>query len=240
MSKNLIFKNGLLIGACVAGLTLSACASSQGGGRYGGVYDYESGGDCNTGASCGAVVAPPVVDSRYGSAQTVIGGQPVSPGVVYTDCSQFGGMNCGAPQVYTPPVAQYPAPAMPISCPTGTTPSGDGSCMQTGGGYNYNYSSTVTTPSYNAGPVDCPAGTTPNGDGTCMQSGGGYDFTTTTSTHAHSSSSGQMADCPAGTTPNGDGTCMEGTGVEIYGNDNTGYTPPTTYTPPPTYLPIRK
>ena len=43
MSGTLILKNGLLAAACVAGLTLTACASSgqSSSSRYGDVYEYE-------------------------------------------------------------------------------------------------------------------------------------------------------------------------------------------------------
>ncbi len=244
MSNALILKNGLLAVTCIAGLTLTACASGQNGSsRYGSVYDYESGGNACQAGPCGPAVAAPV----YGG-QQVIGGQTVSPGVVYTDCSAVSGMNCNPQpaQTYTQPTPAYTPPATtygnPVACPSGTTPNGDGSCMETGGGYDYS-TTTVTTPSYSSGErVPCPSGTTAAGDGSCMQSGSTYDFSsTTTSTYTGSSGyTGEAMPCPAGTTPNGDGTCMEGAGVTIYNNTNTGYVPPATYTPPITYLPIRK
>ncbi len=269
MSNVLTLKKGLMAAVCVGGLTLTACASSQtSGSRYGSVYDYESGGDC--GNACGAVVTPPVSSSRYGS-DTVIGGQAVSPGVVYADCSVVGGMNCGqpAPQpvpVYTQPAPTYTQPAPvytppaytgPVSCPAGTTPNGDGTCMQQGGDYGYTPSTpaysdpapvyTAPTQSYSA-PVACPAGTTPNGDGTCME-GSGYDFSSSSSSSSSStyssSQSGQMGDCPSGTTRANDGSCMmsenSNTNVVIYGSDNNdGYQAPTDYQAPKTYLPYRK
>ncbi len=230
MSGTLILKNGLLAAACVAGLTLTACASGQSSSsRYGSVYDYESGGNSCTGPSCGVVTQP--------YAGPTIGGQPISPGVVYANCGAVSGMNCNQQQnveIYSPPV--NPAP---IACPTGTTSAGNGTCMQSGNAYGY--TSTTTTTNYAGGEIaDCPAGTVSNGDGTCMQSGSSYDFESTTSVYSGTSYSGETADCPAGTTATGNGTCMEVSGgnVEIY--NNTGYTPPSTYTPPTTYLPIRK
>jgi len=241
MSNGLNLKTALMAAVCVGGLTLTACASSQtSGSRYGSVYDYESGGDCGSNA-CGAVVTPPVASTRYGS-ETVIGGQPVSPGVVYADCSVVGGMNCPqpAPQpvpVYTPaPAPTYTPPAYsgPVECPAGTTPNGDGTCMQ-GGDYGYTSSTTTTVaPSY-AEPVSCPSGTTPNGDGTCMQ-GSGYSFSSSSSVTT-TSSSGQMGDCPTGTSRTNDGTCMmSDSNVTIYD----GYQPPAEYEAPKTYRPYRK
>ncbi len=213
MSNAIILKNGLLAVTCVAGLTLTACASGQNGSsRYGSVYDYESGGSACQSSACG----PTSYTAVYGG-QRVIGGQPVSPGVVYADCSVISGMNCNQQQptqIYTPPTPTY-TPSTPTYSPPATT-----------------YGETVA----------CPSGTTAAGDGTCMQSGSSYDFSsTTTSTYTGSSSyTGETAPCPAGTTPNGDGTCMEGSGVTMYNNTTTGYVPPVTYTAPTTYLPIRK
>lgn len=215
--KSTMLKSGMIVGASVVALTLGACASSgANGSRYGNVYDYESGGNCNAGASCGAVVTPPLplpVESRYGST-TVIGGQPVSPGVVYTDCSQVAAMGCGAPAP-APSVAYFP-PSPPsmyysgeaVSCPANTTPAGDGTCMMTGSGY-YTDSTTTTT--------------------------------TTGSGWSGSTSSGGTVDCPANTTRANDGTCIMNSDtsptVTIY--PSTGYVPPVDYTAP-VYLPIRK
>jgi len=253
MSNVLTIKKGLMAAVCVGGLTLTACASSQtSNSRYGSVYDYESGGDC--GNECAAVVTPPVTSSRYGS-DTVIGGQPVSPGAVYADCSVVSGMNCNTQpvqqpvQIYNQPApapvytqsVQTPAYTGPVSCPAGTAPNGDGTCMQSG---DYGYSSSTTqgytapTQGYSE-PAACPAGTTPNGDGTCME-GSGYDYSSSTI-----SSSSEMGDCPTGTTRAGNGSCMmsEGTdsSVVIYGSgSNTGYQAPTDYKAPTTYLPYRK
>lgn len=256
MSGTLILKNGLLAAACVAGLTLTACASSgqSSSSRYGDVYEYESGGSgCNANArDCGLVAQPYTAPQTVYSGQNAysnqtIGGQAVSPGVVYADCSTVGGMNCNQQQVYTPPAYTPPVNTGPMTCPSGTTPAGDGTCMQSGGSYDYSSTTTATTsytgPSYSGETADCPAGTTATGDGTCMESGGSsYDFSSTinsSTSYTGSTYSGEAADCPAGTTATGNGTCMESTGnVEIY--DNTGYTPPSTYTPPVDYLPIRK
>ena len=224
------------------------------------------------------IQAPQTVYSGQNAySNQTIGGQAVSPGVVYADCSTVGGMNCNQQQVYTPPATTYQAPTYsapvntgPVACPSGTTPAGDGTCMQSSGSYDYS-STTTATPSYSSGTsyssgssyssgasyggetADCPAGTTATGDGTCMESGGSsYDFSSTTTsssssysgssyTGSSSSYSGERADCPAGTTATGDGTCMEGTGsTNVEIYNNTGYTPPSTYTPPVDYLPIRK
>ena len=269
MSVTLILKNSLLATACVAGLSLSACASGQhSSSRYGNVYDYESGG---SGGNAGCITNN-AGDSRYGSggntcnfvAQSyappapqvytggqTIGGQPVSPGVVYADCSVVNGMNCNQQQpvtVYTPPATTYSGSSYSTggtaTCPTGTTQAGDGTCMQSGG-TSYDYTAT-TTSSYSTGETaSCPAGTTSAGDGTCMESGGSsYDYSSSTTSTGYSSgssytsgstSSGGTVNCPAGTTATGNGTCMESSGSSDY-----GYTTPSTYIPPTTYLPIRK
>lgn len=240
MSGNNFLKSSIVVGTSVVALTLGACASSGGSGsRYGNVYDYESGsGSCNTGASCGAVVTPPV-ESRYGSTR-VIGGQPVSPGVVYTDCSQTA-MGCGAPAprpqiAYSPPsmrqtpTAEYTSPPSmsysgeAVSCPANTTPAGDGTCMMTGSG-TYTGSTTTTT--------------------TTTGSTGWSGSSSSTSTGwSGSTTSGGTVDCPANTTRANDGTCMMNSGtsptVTIYPTTpSTGYVPPVDYTAP-VYQPIRK
>ncbi|MBL4854998.1 MAG: hypothetical protein JKY25_12285 [Robiginitomaculum sp.] len=168
MSGRNIIKSSMIVGVGVVALTLGACASSgSAGSRYGNVYDYESGGNsCSAGASCGAVVAPPV--TPYTGA--VIGGQAVSPGVIYTDCSRVTNIGCGtSAPVYTQPVQPYipPAPihAGPINCPTGTTSAGDGTCMMTGGGSTY---TGVTHSTTTSSTVHCPTGTTRANDGTCL------------------------------------------------------------------------
>lgn len=226
MSGTLILKNGLLAAACVAGLTLTACASGQSSSsRYGDVYDYESGGNSCYGAACGAVAQEYTAPTAYTG---TIGGQAISPGVVYTDCSLVSGMNCNQQQtveIYSPPVTTG------VICPSGTTTAGDGTCMQAADTYAY----TSTATSYAGETADCPVGTTAAGDGTCMQSGSSYDYASTssssTSTYTGSTYSTGVIDCPAGTSATGNGTCMETT---------SGYTPPVTYIPPTTYLPIRK
>jgi len=176
MSGSIIFKSTMLkscmvVSASVVALTLSACASSgSNSSRYGSVYDYESGGNCNS-ASCGAVVSAPVTPS-YSSTTTVIGGQPVSPGIVYTDCSQVAAMGCGAP--YAPPVPVYTAPVAPapISCPTNTTMVNDGTCVMMTSGSTYtettSSSSGWNSSSSSSGAVSCPSNTTQASDGTCM------------------------------------------------------------------------
>jgi len=233
MSGNKIFKSTMLrssmiVGTSVVALTLGACASSGGNGsRYGNVYDYESGGNCKAGASCGAVVTPPV-ESRYGST-TVIGGQPVSPGVVYTDCSNVAAMGCGAP-----------APT-PVAQPVYTSPP---SMRQTP---RVEYTSPPSM-SYSGAAVSCPVNTTPAGDGTCMMTGSGSYTSSTTTTSSSgwsgSTTSGGTVDCPANTTRANDGTCMMNSGtspsVTIYPTTPVpGYIPPVDYTAP-VYEPIRK
>jgi len=151
-------KSGMVVGASVVALTLGACASSgNNSSRYGSVYDYESGGDCN-GASCGAAVVSAPAATNY-SNTTMIGGQPVSPGIVYTDCSQVAAMGCGAP--YAPPVPVYTAPVAPapIGCPIDTTMASDGTCVMTSSS-GWSTSSTSS--------VSCPSNTTQASDGTCM------------------------------------------------------------------------
>lgn len=204
MSGTLILKNSILAVTCVAGLTLTACASSgsqSSSSRYGSVYDYESGGNgCDT-TSCGAVAQPYAGGQQMSGGQymggtqhmsggQMIGGQAVSPGVVYADCSVVSDMNCNGQQptqVYTQPATTgsdygYSHSTMssttPAQCPTGTTPANDGTCMQSDSS-SYGYSSTPTYPST------------------------GYS-STTTSTHT----SGGAVPCPTGTTAAGDGTCM--------------------------------
>jgi hypothetical protein len=155
--KSPMLKFGMIIGASVAALTLGACASSgSSSSRYGSVYDYESGGSC--GGSCGAVVSQPAAPIHRST--TVIGGQPVSPGLVYTDCSQIAAVGCGAP--YAPPVpAPAPVYTAPVGCPIDTTMASDGTCVMT-----TTSSSSWSTSSTSS--VSCPSHTTQASDGTCM------------------------------------------------------------------------
>jgi len=167
MSGNILFKvpmlkSGMIAGASIVALTLGACASNgSNSSRYGSVYDYESGGSCS-GASCAAVVSPAVAPS-YASTTTVIGGQPVSPGIVYTDCSQVAAMGCGAP--YAPPAPVYTAPVAtaPVGCPVDTTMASDGTCIMT-----TTTSSGWSTSSTSSSTINCPSNTTQASDGTCM------------------------------------------------------------------------
>ncbi len=188
MSGRNKIKSSLVVGAGVVALTLGACASSStAGSRYGSIYEYESGGSaCSAGASCGAVVTPHV-GTAYSPAHTstVIGGQAVSPGVIYTDCSQIGAVGCVAPA----PIYTQPAPlpiqthipthtpttiqAGPINCPTGTRPAGDGTCMITGGGSTYTgitHGATHTTTTTTSGALHCSSGTVRSHSGNCMVS----------------------------------------------------------------------
>ncbi len=149
MSGNSIFNSSVIAIACLAGLTMTACASSSqnNGSRYGNVYDYESGGNCNINP-CGPVVA------QFPAPQ------PVNHAPIYADCSQFT-VGC-APQIYAQP-APLPAPlpprpSIPANCPTGTSPVGDGTCLM-----SMSPPTTVVNTM-----VDCPAGTVSNHDGTCM------------------------------------------------------------------------
>lgn len=251
MSGISILKTGLIISTCMAGLTLSACATNQGNdSRYGGLSEYESGDDCSVNPCGPTITATPAADSRYGS----VGGQTVhTDNVVYADCTQVGAPNCApvAPApVYTAP-APAPAPVYtaptttqysgPISCPVGTKDAGDGTCMQisntsTYSGSTYStapstsYSSTTTTSTYNSGPVDCPAGTKDAGDGTCMMSGDSSTYTGSSAVIFDQQSTTQYADCPSGSVRSASGSCTV----------SSGYAPAPTYTPPTTYLPIRK
>jgi len=149
--KSPLLKSGMIVGASVVALTLGACASGAGNSsRYGSVYDYESGGgSCNGGSSCGAVVSPQVI-SGY-SSTTVLGGQPVSPGIIYTDCGQMVAVGCGAP--YAPPIPVYTAPVVPVGCPIDTIMISDGTCVM------------ITPPPSS---VMCPSNTRQASDGTCM------------------------------------------------------------------------
>ena len=226
--KSTMLKSSMIIGTSVVALTLGACASSgANGSRYGNVYDYESGsGSCNTGASCGAVITPPV-ESRYGSSTTVIGGQAVSPGVVYTDCSQTA-MGCGAPAPrpsvqYSPPsmrqapTAAYSSPPSmsysgeAVSCPSGTTAAGDGTCMMSGSGSYTGSSSTYSSGSTYSG------------------SGSSSAYTGSSSAYTGSSSSyGEPVSCPSGTTKANDGTCMM-SGSGSYTGSSSTYNSGSTY-----------
>lgn len=222
MSGISIFKAGLVAGACVGGLTLSGCATSPDS-RYGGVADYESGGDCYTNP-CG----------------------PVQPSnVVYTDCGTVQAPGCApAAPVYQPPAYQPPLPveqppvveyiappvAAPVDCPVGTTPNGDGSCMMSDMSSTYTHT-TTTTSSYTGETADCPPGTTPAGDGTCLQgSSSSSVYSGSSATIYEHSSATEYADCPAGSVRSASGTCTI----------SSGYTPAPTYTAPTTYLPVRK
>lgn len=264
MSRTLILKNGFLAVACVAGLTLTACASSShsssSSSRYGSVYDYESGGNsCNTNPC--APVAQPYGGQQHvvHGGQQMIGGQAVSPGVVYADCSVVSGMNCNGQQptqIYTPPAPTAPVYTgghtitEPVTCPAGTTTNGDGTCMEASTS-TYEFPSTTTTTSshtsYSGEAAPCPTGTTPNGDGSCMQTGSTFGSHTSSSTYTGSTytgstySSGSTVNCPTGTKASGDGTCMEtSTTAVTYGNTgHTGYVPSVTQGPT-SYLPIRK
>ena len=223
MSGRNIFKSSMIVGAGVVALTLGACASSgSAGSRYGDIYAYESGGSGCVAGACGAVVAPHV-DTIYDATHTgtIIGGQAVSPGVVYTDCSQTSNLGCVTPApIHSQPVQthipQLHTPttihAGPINCPTGTTPAGDGTCMITGSGTSY-------------------TGVTHSGV-THSNITHGSTHTTTTSGALH---------CPSGTTPSHDGTCMVSTPTIVHppAPINTGYHPVEHHTAP-VYLPIRK
>ena len=268
MSGISMLKSGLVLSTCVAGLTLSACASSHGSNSRYGVSEYESGGNCTTNP-CGPTVGAPVVDSRYGS----VGGQTVhTENVVYADCTQYGTPGCApavAPApVYTAPAQTYSAPtqtysapvttqyAGPINCPAGTKDAGDGTCMQTSSSSTYtgstysgstsypstSYSSTTSSSSYNAGPVSCPAGTKDAGDGTCMMSSGSSLSSSGTISSSSSSYTGSSAVIYDNSSATQYADCPAGSVRSTSGSCTVsgGYAPSTTYTPPTTYLPIRK
>ncbi|NNC36139.1 MAG: hypothetical protein EX271_02190 [Acidimicrobiales bacterium] len=244
MSRTSILKSGLIASACVAGLTLSACASSNthNSSRYG-VSDYESGGDCTV-SPCGPSVSAPAPDSRYGSVTAEpVQAPPPPPPAVYQQ---------PAAPVY---VQQAPTTSYSTSqfvgetadCPPGTSRSGDGTCMMSSDTTAFSSGSAYSAPaaSYSTSymstgeTADCPPGTSRSNDGTClMSSGGSLGSDSSTSAYAGSSAtlySGstdttQFADCPAGSTRSASGSCTV----------SSGYVPSTTYTPPATYLPIRK
>lgn len=228
MSTTKFFKTASFAAVAVAGMTLTACASGQGSSRYGGnVYDYESGGNCGPSPACAPVVAAP------------------APVVVHQPAQVFHQPAPVVTQTYTQPTVtqSYAAPA---SCPVGTTPSSDGTCLQS----STSYSSTTTyteQPSYSsattyAGPVDCPSGTIDAGDGTCRQTTSTSSFSSGTTTSYNSTTSygsgssysgstysGGAVDCPSGTKDAGDGTCMQvsstsyGSGSTYSGSDVTIY-----------------
>lgn len=214
MSGRNNFKSSMIVGAGVVALTLGACASSgSAGSRYGNIYDYESGGSGCVAGACGAVVAPHV-DTIYGATNTIIGGQAVSPGVIYTDCSQTGNFGCVAPApIYSQPIQTHiPQPHIP--------------------------STTI-----HAGPINCPTGTTPAGDGTCLISGGGTSYTGIThgATHTTTTTSGAVQ-CTSGTIRTHDATCMVSAPIIVHPpapHTNTGYQP-AGHHQAPVYLPIRK
>ena len=237
MSGFSLLKSGLVLSTCVAGLTLTACASTQNSNsRYGGLADYEGGSDCTV-SPCG----PVVTDSRYGHVATPAPAPAPAPVTTYPAPAP-------AP-VYTPPATtQYIGP---ITCPAGTKDAGDGTCMQISGTSTYSgstsypstsYSGTTTTTStYASGPVECPAGTKDAGDGTCMMMSGSSlsSLGSSSSTSAYAGSSAviydnssmtQYADCPAGSVRSSSGTCTV----------SSGYTPAPNYTPPTTYMPNKK
>ena len=229
-----ILRSSALVGAGTAALFMTACASNSSSARYGNVYDYESGGQCNS----GGCISAPAQTARYAEPQQV----------VYADCSVVQNMDCGTPMAQTYPVYE-PAPVYAqtyqndisyggatsygetVACPAGTTAAGDGTCMET----SYSAPATTYSDSYSsssyassAPAADCPAGTTPAGDGTCMQSSysapvTSYSAPATTYTDSYSSSSSYgsssagTAACPAGTTSAADGTCMQSS----YGSTST-------------------
>jgi len=249
MSTTKFYKTASIAAMTIAGMTLTACATGQNGqngSRYGGnVHDYESGGNCGPNPACGgAVVAAPVLVHQ--------------PAPVVT-------------QTYTAPAPvvtqSYSAP---VQCPVGTTPSNDGTCLQSSSSYTatstYIEQPTYTEqPSYSSattysGPIECPPGTRDAGDGTCLQSsvsvssGVTTSYNSTTSYGSGSTYSGGSVECPTGTRDAGDGTCMQvsstsyGSGSTYSGSDVTIYsgdaTPSgytsTTTTTSDVYLPIRK
>ena len=274
-------KTVTLLTGSVAALALSACSHSAQADRYGNVYDYEGGAACVE--NCGAPATSRYGDTGYAQPAPVYQGR--TENVIYADCSVINGMSCPAPmaqpaQVYTAPAPVYTQPApvytqqaqtyttqsAPANCPAGTTPAGDGTCMQNSYESTTSYSApttsydttpSYTTPSYSSGETaPCPAGTTAAGDGTCMESS--YGSTSYDSTPSYSSSSttdygtssygatSTPVSCPSGTTPNGDGSCAmnegysvddyQGGSVEVYQG---GYTNTGGYTASD-YMPVRK
>jgi len=257
MSGISILKSGLVASACVAGLTLSGCASTNNhhgsDSRYG-VASYEGGGECNVNP-CGPVVSAPAQDSRYGSVTTY----ETAPAVTYQAPQAPVVYQQQTAPVYTAPSTSYSTTQYvgeTADCPPGTNRSGDGTCMMSSSTSTFSSGTTYSAPStsYSTGTTsgsymssgetaDCPAGTSRANDGTCMMNSGSTlsstgSITSGTSAYAGSSatlysgssSSTQYADCPAGSTRSASGSCT------VSG----GYVPSTTYTPPATYLPIRK
>ncbi len=222
-------KSVTLLTGSVAALALTACSHSAQADRYGNVYDYEGGAACVE--NCGAPATSRYGDTGYVQQAPVYQGR--TENVIYADCSVINGMACPAPvsqpaQVYTQPAPVYTQPApvytqpapvytqqtqtyttqsAPAECPSGTTPNGDGTCMQnsyesttsyttpTTSYESYDSTPSYTTPSYSTGAVEsapCPAGTTAAGDGTCMESSYGstsYDTTSSSSTYDYGTTS---------------------------------------------------
>ena len=104
--------------------------------------------------------------------------------------SASSGISTYEPAPVTAPLfTPAPAPVEMALCPAGTTPSGDGTCMQASTSYA---APAYVTPSYTPAPstyapapvvtqsysapemAPCPAGTTQQSDGSCMQSGSSY------------------------------------------------------------------
>lgn len=173
-----ILRSSTLICTGAAALLMTACASNSSSARYGNVYDYESGGNCDSSACMSA----PVQTARYSEPQQV----------VYADCSVVQGMDCGVPMAQTYPTYQehvqsYPvydaAPAISYGgatsygeaapCPAGTTAAADGTCLQSSyGSTSYNTGSTSYGSTSYGESASCPAGPSMQGDGTCAMNEG--------------------------------------------------------------------
>ena len=262
MSATNFLKSASVAAITLAGLTLTACASGSSSGRYAtaqsgqhGIYNYEGGRAVNCqvqpctgvapyGAVVNAPVAPPVYQHGGYATQTV----PAPSYTTQTVTSGTSAIYGSAPQVVTTPsytTTTTSVSSMTADCPAGTTPSGDGTCMESSTSYSSTGYTTSST-SYGSMTGDCPAGTAAQADGTCMQSGS----TSYSSGTSYGSSTISAADCPAGTTLQSDNTCASGsstvyTGPSVdiysgststnYGSSTSGYTGGSSV-----YLPMRK
>lgn len=130
----------------------------------------------------------------------------------------------------------------PANCPSGTSPSNDGTCLVNGGSSTYmgssssNYSSgtSYAMSSSMLGAANCPSGTSRSHDGTCLMFDGGSTYmgsstpsyssrtysgsstSTYTPSTSYSSSYGSTGTCPAGSSRSSDGVCMVSGGSSSY------------------------
>jgi hypothetical protein len=138
----------------------------------------------------------------------------------------------------------------PASCPAGTTPQSDGTCLQ---GSTTSYSSYTSTPSYSStssytggyvtsgAPLNCPAGTTASSDGTCLE-GGSSSYIASSPNYSTSSTTRAVA--PALSTYDWDNSDTTWGSNNYVSPGSRVVDAPNVYpsvdTPAPTYAPYRK